>query len=141
MPLTGPIIYIEDDIDDQYLVNQIIEEMKIPNRLVFFSNGLEALRWFETAQEQPFLILCDINMPMMNGLELRRQLMQNESLRQKTIPFVFLTTAVTSRSLQAAYDEMAHGYFKKGSTYKELQFNLKCIIAYWKHSLHPNKRV
>lgn len=141
MPLKGPIICIEDDPDDQYLIAQIIHEMHIPNRLVFFSNGLEALHYFETAQEQPFLILCDINMPLMNGLELRRQLIESESLQRRTIPFVFLSTAATSKTLQIAYDEMVQGYFKKGSTYPELQTQLRCIITYWKHSLHPNRKV
>ncbi len=141
MPLKGPIISIEDDTDDQFLIEQIIESLNIPNKLIFFPNGVEALHYFETTQDQPFLILCDINMPLMNGFELRKRIAQNEILRRKTIPFVFLTTAVNPHCLQLAYDTMVQGFYKKGTTYSNLQTQLKCIIDYWKHSLHPNSRM
>ncbi len=141
MSLKGPIICIEDDIDDQLLIGEIIENLNIPNKLIFFPNGVEALQYFETTQEQPFLILCDINMPRMNGFELRNRITQSETLRRKTIPFVFLTTAASSQYLKLAYDTMVQGFYKKGNTYDELQEQLTCIVDYWKHSLHPNSKV
>lgn len=141
MALKGPIVCIDDDSDDQFLIGQIIENLNIPNKLIFFKNGVEALHYFETTQEQPFLVLCDINMPRMNGFELRNRITQSDILRRKTIPFVFLTTAVNSQYLQLAYDTMVQGFYKKGTTYQELQLQIKCIIDYWKHSLHPNSKI
>ncbi len=141
MPLRGPIICIEDDGDDRFLIGQIIESLNIPNKLIFFPNGVEALHYFETTKEQSFLVLCDINMPRMNGFELRNRITQSEILRHKTIPFVFLTTAANPQYLQFAYDSMVQGFYKKGNTYNDLQTQLKCIIEYWKHSLHPNSRI
>lgn len=141
MSLKGPIICVEDDIDDQFLIKQIIQGLDVPNKLVFFNNGVEALYYLETTHEQPFLILCDINMPRMNGFELRNEIFKSKTLRRKTIPFVFLTTAVNPEYLQMAYDTMVQGFYKKGSTYQALELQIKCIIDYWKHSLHPNSKV
>ena len=74
MSLVGPILIVEDDPDDQLLIRDILEEMALPNSLRYFPNGSEAIAYLQTTQEQPFLILCDINMPVMNGLEMIRAL-------------------------------------------------------------------
>lgn len=139
MILNGPIIAIEDDADDQFLLKTAISELQITNNIVFFENGLQALRYLETTQDQPFLILCDINMPIMNGLELRENIDRNEYLKKKSIPFVFLSTADNPQIVDAAYDSRIQGFYKKLSNFNEYQKQIRIIIEYWKHCLHPNK--
>ncbi|TLV03256.1 response regulator [Dyadobacter luticola] len=139
MSIKGPIICIEDDADDQFLVRSVIEELEIPNKLLFFGNGLEALLHLETTNEQPFLIICDINMPIMNGLELRGRIDQNDYLRKKSIPFVFLSTADNPMVIEAAYDSTIQGFFKKESSFDELKRRVKIIYDYWQCCLHPNR--
>ncbi len=138
MSLKGPIISVEDDMDDQFLIRQILEGMDVLNEVIFFSNGQEALQFLETTQRQPFLILCDINMPIMNGIELRDHISKSDYLRQKSIPFVFLSTVARPEYVRFAYNTSVQGFYKKGNTYSELQQQLKCIVDYWKHCLHPN---
>ncbi|WP_221391781.1 response regulator [Dyadobacter sp. NIV53] len=138
MSLKGPIIAIEDDADDQFLLITAVAELKIPNRIVFFENGLEALGYLESTQEQPFLILCDINMPVMNGLELREQIDQNEYLKKKSIPFVFLSTADNPNIIEAAYHSKIQGFYKKLSNFKDYKKQIRIIVDYWEHCLHPN---
>ncbi|TDE10254.1 response regulator [Dyadobacter psychrotolerans] len=140
MSLKGPIIAIEDDTDDQFLLKTAISELGIPNRLVFFENGLEALLYLETTQEQPFLILCDINMPVMNGLELRERIDANAYLKKKAIPFVFLSTADNPQIVDAAYNSTIQGFYKKLSNFASYKGQVKIIIDYWQHCLHPNTR-
>lgn len=136
---TGPILSIEDDEDDRHFIGEIIRELKVPNPLRFFVNGLEALEYLQATAEQPFLILCDINMPLMNGLELRQQINQSEYLRHKSIPFVFLTTSSTPELVRQAFDATVQGYYQKASDYAGLRQQLARIIDYWQHGLHPNK--
>ena len=138
MSVKGPILSIEDDVDDQYLIRQVIRDLGVSNDLVFFSNGHEALAYLRTMVEQPFLILCDINMPLMDGIELREQICANETLERKSIPFVFLTTAADKKMVRDAYDATVQGFFQKATTYDGLRQQLQLIITYWSACLHPN---
>jgi CheY-like chemotaxis protein len=138
MSLKGPIISIEDDADDQFLLKSVLEEMNVPNQIRFFENGLEALKYLEETKEQPFLILCDINMPVMNGLELRQYIDGNEYLRKKAIPFVFLSTSGNAALVETAYESTIQGFYKKESGFREFRKQIELIIEYWKACLHPN---
>lgn len=139
MSLKGPIISIEDDVDDQFLIKSVVEELDIPNELLFFSNGVDALLYLETTQDQPFLIICDINMPVMNGLELRERIDRNEYLRRKSIPFVFISTADNPLVIDKAYQSTIQGFFKKENSFDDLKTRMKAIYDYWSFCLHPNQ--
>ena len=140
MSLKGPIISIEDDEDDQYLIGRIVEALDLPNEVRFFPNGQEALSYLETTTEQPFVILCDINMPIMNGLELRKRINKSEYLKRKAIPFVFLTTAANRELVNMAYDETVQGFFRKSTDYAGFREQIELIIKYWQSCLHPNSQ-
>src|SRR4051812_14243651 len=90
MAKKGEILIIDDDRDDRELIEEVLQDLKVDNPLVAFPNGLEALDYLKASPGQPFLILCDINMPVMDGITLRKQVNDNEVLRKKSIPFVFL---------------------------------------------------
>ncbi|MBO0939973.1 response regulator [Fibrella sp. HMF5335] len=139
MSLKGPIVLVDDDEDDQYLIELSLKSLQLPNELRLFGNGLDALTYLQTTQEQPFIILCDVNMPIMNGIELRRQINEDEYLRKKSIPFIFLTTASNAQLVQEAYDTMVQGFFRKAPDFAGLEKQIKCIIEYWQACLHPNK--
>ncbi|WP_221391215.1 response regulator [Dyadobacter sp. NIV53] len=139
MSLKGPIILVEDDEDDQYLINKILEELQIPNTLRLHQNGLEALNYLKTTQEKPLLILCDVNMPVMNGLELRKEIEDNPYLKQKAIPFIFLSTSGDIGIVKEAYKGTIQGFYKKESNYSQYKNNVEVIIRYWQSCLHPNK--
>ncbi|MCF0055835.1 response regulator [Dyadobacter sp. CY356] len=137
----GPIISIEDDHDDQYLLKSVLEEMNIANPVYFFENGLEAFNFLEVTTEQPFLILCDINMPVMNGLELRQRIDENPYLKKKAIPFIFLSTSGSLPLIDEAYKSTIQGFYKKGSSFQDFKKQIELIVAYWEACLHPNTRL
>ncbi|QHW01008.1 response regulator [Spirosoma endbachense] len=141
MSLSGPIICIEDDKDDQLLIAEAIKELQILNEVCFFFDGEAALEFLKSTPKKPFLILCDTNLPLINGIELRKRLNENEYLRRKSIPFVFITTSANPALVQIAYDITVQGYFKKPYTYIELKRQIKLIIAYWSECLHPTSEV
>lgn len=138
MVIDDPIVIVEDDADDQYFIRTIFEKLGVTAELRFFEDGLSALTYLETATSKTFLILCDINMPVMNGLELRRKIQENIELRKKSIPFVFLSTAARPREVEEAYDLTVQGFFVKASQLTEMEKSLELILQYWMNCKHPN---
>lgn len=138
MAVTGPIIIVEDDLDDQEIIADVIKTLKVGNELIFFRDGKEALVYLETTREKPFVILSDINMPVMNGLELRERIIGNALLKRKSIPFIFLSTTGNPVAVQQAYAMDVQGFFTKQNNLSELQHTLQMVILYWKNCLHPN---
>lgn len=134
----GPILLIEDDPEDQLLIKEALESLKIKRELIIKNNGQEGLEYLRTMTGQPFLILCDINMPRMNGLQLRDQIFADPNLRRKSIPFVFLSTATNREEVNQAYELTVQGFFKKNTDFKSFVSDLKCIINYWDTCVHPN---
>ncbi|GAB3222781.1 response regulator [Spirosoma arcticum] len=140
MTSKAPIVVIEDDEDDQLFIEEAITSLAIVNPVVFFSNGVAAIDYLLATPEAPLVILSDVNMPAMNGLELRQLIDLNEYLKQKCIPFVFLTTAADQGLVNTAYRMTIQGFFKKERTFAGLQEQLRSILDYWDKCLHPNSR-
>jgi len=132
-----PIVIIDDDADDRDLLGELSRELRGNHELRYFVNGVEALKYLETTDEQPFIILCDVNMPMMNGLELLEQIQKTPFLKQKSIPFIFLSTSGDTRYVTRAYALSAQGFFQKPSEIKELRMILKLCFDFWAKCLHP----
>jgi CheY-like chemotaxis protein len=135
---TGPIIIIEDDHDDQEIMREVFEYLQIPNELKFFIKCQDALDYLFTTSDKPLIILSDINLPGMTGIEMRRKINESDYLRMKSIPFVFLTTSASKQNVMDAYAMMVQGYFVKSATVTELRSAIKMIVDYWKTCLHPN---
>lgn len=136
--IPDPIVVVEDDADDQYFIRTICEKLGVSTDILFFDDGKKALHYLQTTERRTFLILCDINMPIMNGLELRRNIQENEGLRKKSIPFVFLSTAARPKEVGEAYDLTVQGFFVKASQLSEMEKTLELILDYWMKCKHPN---
>jgi CheY-like chemotaxis protein len=133
-----PLIIIEDDTDDQEILKAAMKELGVKNELIFFSFANDAYDFLLTTTTQPFLIITDINLPGINGLEFEKKIFENEYLRKKSIPFIFLTTTDAPKVIAAVYDYPVQGFFKKPSDYKILVEHLNSIINYWCICKHPN---
>jgi CheY-like chemotaxis protein len=136
--ITEPIVVVEDDLDDQFLLRKVFERIGIESELLFFTNGKEALHYLMHTEKETFLILCDINMPVMNGLELKAKINQSKELREKAIPFVYLSTAARPGDVKLAYEMTAQGFFVKETSLEQMEEALKLIIHYWGKCKHPN---
>lgn len=137
IPRSGPIIIIEDDADDQELLVEIFKELQVPNIVKFFNSCLQAFDYLLTTIEKPFLIISDINLPAMTGLELCKKIMENEFVKTKSIPFVFLTTTSDHKVVAQAYEMFVQGFFVKPGSIKELKEMIMMIVNYWKVCRHP----
>jgi CheY-like chemotaxis protein len=134
----GPIIFIDDDRDDAEMLEDTLKELMIHNPYLYFSNGIDALQYLQQTTEKPFLIFCDINMPVMNGIQLREKINEDEALRNKSIPFVFYTTSATPAAVKEAYKMSVQGFFIKEHSVEGMKKLIECIINYWQCCWHPN---
>jgi CheY-like chemotaxis protein len=139
MAKSGPIIIVEDDLDDRELIESAIRNSGIQNKITFFGNGEDALHYLLETLEQPMIILCDVNMPKMNGIEFKRRIDEDKMLREKSIPFVFFTTSVEKSTVTETYTQLTvQGFFEKSYSLDELNSTIKLIMDYWKMCRHPH---
>ena len=135
----GPIIVIEDDIDDQEILVEIFKDLGYANEIVYFVDGNDALEYLNRTEIQPFLILSDINMPKINGFELRNKVFTNELLQEKCIPYLFFSTNATKKSVIDAYALSVQGFFIKPNSMKELESTIRKIVEYWQECIAPSQ--
>ncbi|TCZ63826.1 response regulator [Flaviaesturariibacter aridisoli] len=134
----GPIIIIEDDLDDQEILTDVFAELNYRNELIFFGDSYEALNFLTETSIEPFLVLSDINMPKLNGIELREKVHNNEDLRLKSIPYLFFSTSAEQKHVIEAYSRSIQGFFVKPSNYEDLKRVIEKIVEYWQECVSPN---
>ena len=137
MNKTGPIVIIEDDIDDQDMLTEIFQELDYENELIFFSDSMQALKYLTDTAIEPFLVLSDINMPKLNGMELREKIHNNEDLRLKSIPYLFFSTSAEQKHVIDAYSRSIQGFFVKPNNYEKLKAVIIKIVEYWQECESP----
>src|SRR5690348_1215642 len=81
----GPVVITEDDVDDKDILEGILKELRIPNKLVWFTNSEDAFHYLKTTTDIPFIIFSDINLPGHNGIDFKRRIDEDEELRRKSI--------------------------------------------------------
>lgn len=138
MNKNGPVIVIEDDLDDQEILREIFKKLKYSNEVILFTDGLTALNYLNQPEILPFLILSDINMPKLTGLELRTKLKTDADLNVKCIPYLIFTTAVNQQAVIDAYSMSVQGFFVKQNTMEDLEKTISVIMEYWKLCAAPN---
>jgi len=139
MNKTGPVVVIEDDEDDRMMLSEIFKTLNYQNKIVFFEDGNDALDYLNKTDTTPFLILSDINMPRINGFEVRTKVHTNELLSLKCIPYLFFTTHANKKSVIDAYSMSVQGFFVKPQSYEKLQSTIKTIMEYWQECIAPSE--
>ncbi|MCW3113061.1 MAG: response regulator [Segetibacter sp.] len=134
----GPIIIIEDDVDDQEMLGDVFKELKFKNKIIFFGDSQKALDFLIDTEIEPFIIFSDINMPKLTGLELREKVHNNEELRLKSIPYLFFTTTAEQQAVIEAYSKSVQGFFVKPGSYDGLKRVIKTIVEYWQECVSPD---
>ncbi|GAB2522940.1 response regulator [Spirosoma aerophilum] len=113
--LTSECVFlVDDDEDDRFLVQAAFEQNSPECRVKPIPNGVELLQALKTSVDFPRLILLDLNMPLMGGLEVLQKMRQESGY--DTIPVVILTTSNQSADRQAAIALKADGFITKPST-------------------------
>jgi CheY-like chemotaxis protein len=138
MTKSGPIVVIEDDEDDRHILGEVFKTLNFANEIVFFEDGELALTYLQDANVYPFLILSDINLPRLNGFELKKMVQTNEGLSEKCIPYLFFSTSVDKRAVYDAYTMSVQGFFLKPPEYPKLVNTIRVIVEYWQECYSPS---
>ena len=124
------ILIIEDDRIDTTTLKRAFKANHITHRLLFAADGEDALEYLNgPGNEKPGIILLDLNLPKMNGLEFLRIVKQDVSLRK--IPVVILTTSHEEQDKINSFDLGASGYILKSVGFTKLVKIVKIINQYW----------
>jgi len=132
-----PILLVEDDEVDVLTVRRALRDLEIENELVVASNGEEALEVLRDAQNPvPCLILLDLNMPRMNGLEFLRIVRKENYARG--VPVVVLTTSREDRDIVDGFELNVAGFMVKPVDYRKFVEVIHAIDLYWTLSELPS---
>lgn len=136
MQETQQILLVEDDRIDVMSVQRALKELKVTNPLVHAENGEVALGFLrDSANSRPGLILLDLNMPRMGGLEFLKIIKDDAIL--KRIPVVVLTTSNEDQDRLEGYNLGIAGYMLKPVDYKQFVEVIRTIELYWTLSEMP----
>lgn len=130
------ILLVEDDEVDIMAIKRAFEKNNITNPLDIARNGLEALLALrDDTNPLPGIILLDINMPKMNGIELLREIRNDQRL--KAIPVIVLTTSDEERDIIDAYKYNTAGYIVKPLSLTKFVAAISVLDLYWTISELP----
>ena len=132
----APILLVDDDRVDVMTVRRALQDIKITNPLKVAGNGEEALAFLRDEEKRlPCLILLDLRMPRMGGIEFLKVAKQDELL--KRIPVVVLTTSREERDRMDSFNLGVAGYMVKPVHYREFMEVIRTIEVYWTLSELP----
>ena len=133
----GPVLIVEDDSVDMMTIMRAFSDLKIEKSLVHMTNGEEALEYLkDKSNKKPCIILLDLNMPKMNGLELLKIVKSDEVL--KRIPVVVLTISSEQQDKVETFKLGVAGYVIKPVDYENFVEAIGTIDMYWNFSEIPN---
>ena len=128
----------EDDPEEIEIIKLALLDLPYQQKVTFILDSTEAIAYLHRDDIVPFIIISDINMPKLDGYSLRAQISSDPRLKQKCIPFIFISTSDLNQHVVKAFAICAHGYFKKPVSIKEYVTIFNDIIKYWGNSIAPS---
>jgi len=133
---TKPILLVEDDEVDIMTIKRALKEIHVTNPLVSRENGEQALAYLQdAANERPCIILLDLNMPVMNGIEFLQVVKSDDQL--KRFPVIVLTTSEEQQDKVNSFNFSVAGYMAKPVDYRQFVEVMRSIDLYWSISEMP----
>lgn len=135
MRSTKPILLVEDDNVDAITVRRALKDINVPNGIVHQLDGEDALKYLRSNNKRPCVILLDLNMPKMNGINFLKIIKNDDELKQ--IPVIVITTSKDERDKMESFEFSVAGYIIKSTDYKNFVESLKIVDLYWTLSELP----
>ena len=134
---TKPILLVEDTPDDAELTVMSLKQSGLLNQVIVVEDGLEALDYLfgrgryagRNPQETPAVVLLDIKMPRLDGIEVLQRLRADN--RTKILPVVILTTSLEDIDLVRAYESGANAYVRKPVSLAQFQEAVRQLGLFW----------
>lgn len=124
-----PILLIEDNPDDERLTIRALRRSRITNPIQVARDGEEALHLIRTTPPLPSLVLLDLKLPKVDGLEVLQQLRTNE--RTRLLPIVVLTSSNEERDIIDSYGLGANSYVQKPVDFGQFMDAVSQLGLYW----------
>lgn len=136
MRTTKPVLIVEDDDIHAATVKRALKELNVTNEIVRMANGDEALKYLENqGSKMPCVILLDLNMPKMSGIEFLKIMKSGDRLRQ--IPVIVMTTSDEKHDIVESFKLGVAGYVVKPFSYKDFVEQIRIVNLYWTLSELP----
>jgi two-component system, response regulator len=134
---TSTILLVEDNSDDVELTVMALTEAKITNPVVVTRDGVEALDYLfgtgryagRDAQDQPVVVLLDIKLPLLNGIDVLKRMREDE--RTRRTPVVMLTSSTEQTDMLRTYDLGANSYVRKPVEFEGFVVAARQLGLYW----------
>lgn len=123
------ILFVEDDQIELMKLNRTITKLEMSHNIFEAKNGEQAIEILKSKKVVPNIILLDLNMPKMSGLEFLKILKADESLRY--IPTIILSTSNNHNDVISCYEVGIAGYIVKPLKYEDYVQKLKAVLTYW----------
>jgi CheY-like chemotaxis protein len=123
------ILLIEDDAIEVLKFNRTVSSLGLKHKVIEANNGEDAIKLLEIKENLPDIILLDLNMPRLNGIEFLTLLKQDDIL--KYIPTIILTTSSNKRDLLRCFEIGVSGYILKPLKYEDYVTKIQRVLQYW----------
>jgi len=130
MQILKPILLVEDDVVDASTVKQALADLRVKNDVIHKNDGEETLEYLrDDSKPKPALILLDLNMPKISGIEMLKLMRENVHLQH--IPVVVLTVSKYEQDKLDTFNLGVQGYIIKAVDYDAFLRATDIIIQYW----------
>ena len=129
MSATKLILLVEDNIDDEELTLRALKKSAVPNQVMVARDGAEAVSCLFDKDVQPQVVLLDLNLPKLDGLEVLRRIRSHEST--KHLPVVVLTSSKEDKDIARSYQLGANSYVRKPVDFKQFIDTVNTLSLYW----------
>ncbi len=126
---TLKILFIEDDSIEVMKFNRVLSQLELNHQIIEANNGEDALTLLKEKENLPHIIILDLNMPKLNGIEFLT-ILKNDPLL-KYIPAIILTTSSNFKDLKECYKIGIAGYILKPLKYEDYVSKIKKLLDYW----------
>jgi CheY-like chemotaxis protein len=123
------VLLVEDNLIEIMKMKRTISLLKLKHTIHEAKNGEEALNFLEDKANIPDIILLDLNMPKISGIEFLKIIKDNDDL--KHIPTIILTTSNNQKDLLECYRTGMSGYVLKPLKYEDYVKKIETVLAYW----------
>jgi len=123
------VLLIDDDTIEAMKLSRTIATLKMDHQIIEAKNGEQALKILDHKDRLPDVVLLDLNMPKMNGIEFLSKVKDRDSLSH--IPTIILTTSSNNKDLLQCYKLGIAGYILKPLKYSDYVDKIKKVLDYW----------
>jgi DNA-binding NtrC family response regulator len=127
----GPIVIVDADENWGEVYADVIKAIDVQNEIRCFRNSEQALHFLSTTSEKPFIIIAETNLPGLSGLEFKETIQKDDFLRDKAIPFIFISSDTRAETVRTAHKLGVQGYFKKPRELAYVEQLMIRIFEYW----------